>query len=84
MSKAAASEAVMDTKRSVKILITALVYLASLMVVAGCSFVVVLLLAGPHAGLLPYWLEGVALGLGWFAVLVLPILAARKTWRRFH
>ena len=56
-------------------------YLASLAIVAIAAFFVVMVVAGPHAGLLPQWLEAVALGLGWLAVLVLPALAARAVWR---
>lgn len=61
---------------------TAVAYIASLVVVAALSFFTVLVLAGPHAGLLPSWLEPAILGLGWLAVLVLPVLAARAVWRR--
>lgn len=65
-----------------KALLVALTYLGSLLGVAAASFIVVIVLAGPHAGLLPHWLEAVVLGLGWLAVLILPILAARAVWRR--
>lgn len=68
--------------RTMRVFLTALTYLASLLGVAAVSFIVVIVLAGPHAGLLPHWLEAVVLGLGWLAVLVLPILAARTAWRR--
>lgn len=67
----------------VRILVTAIAYILCLAAVAALSFVIVLLLAGPHAGLLPSWLEPVILGLGWLAVFILPILAARGVWRRF-
>jgi lauroyl/myristoyl acyltransferase len=42
----------------------------------------VIFLAGPHAGVLPQWAEAVVLGLGWLAVFVLPVLVARRLWRR--
>lgn len=61
---------------------TAVAYIASLVATAALSFFTVLVLAGPHAGLLPSWLELVVLGFGWLAVLVLPVLAARAVWRR--
>jgi hypothetical protein len=67
----------------VKVLVTTLAYLLALAVVASGAFVVVIFLAGPHSGLLPFWLEGVVGAAGWLAVLVLPILLARKVWRRF-
>lgn len=66
-----------------KILATVLTYLVSLVVIAGVAFIVGIVLAGPHAGLLPYWLEVVVFGLGWLAILLLPVLLARKVWRRF-
>ncbi|HEX5802965.1 MAG TPA: hypothetical protein VFY24_08055 [Azospira sp.] len=62
---------------------SAAAYLLSLVLTAAIAFVVVLVVAGPHAGLLPSWLEAVVLGLGWLAVVVLPLLVARKVWRRF-
>jgi hypothetical protein len=66
----------------VRFVATAVAYIASLVVVAALTFFTVLVLAGPHAGLLPSWLELVVLGLGWLAVFVLPVLAARAVWRR--
>lgn len=63
-------------------LLALLVYLAALAVVAVATFFVVIVLAGPHAGLLPHWAEVIVLVLGWLAVLVLPALAARKFWCR--
>jgi hypothetical protein len=66
-----------------KILATFLTYVLALVVVACIAFVVVIVLAGPHAGLLPSWLEAVVASAGWLAVLALPIILARKVWRRF-
>ena len=66
-----------------RVISTALAYLLALPVVAAIAFVVVLVLAGPHAGLLPHWLEAAVLALGWLAVLVAPALVARKVWRSF-
>lgn len=65
-----------------KVFLTAIVYAASLALVAASAFFVVIVLAGPHSGLLPEWLEAVVLGLGWLAVLILPALMARSAWRR--
>jgi hypothetical protein len=66
----------------VRPLLTFVAYVISLILTAGISFVVVIFLAGPHAGLLPPWLEVVVLCLGWLAILVVPFLAAAKVWRR--
>jgi hypothetical protein len=65
-------------------LITAVAYVGMLAVVAAIAFFVVLFLAGPHAGLLPQWAEAAVLVAGWLAVLVLPVLTARKVWLRLH
>lgn len=65
-----------------RIVWTLLAYLVSLAVVGAVSAVAVLFLAGPHAGLLPAPLESLVLIQGWLAVVVLPILAARRTWNR--
>jgi hypothetical protein len=59
-----------------------LAYFAALVVVAGIAFVTVIVLAGPHAGLLPPALEATILGIGWFSVLVVPVLVSRSVWRR--
>ncbi|MFZ5570491.1 MAG: hypothetical protein ACOZF0_08800 [Thermodesulfobacteriota bacterium] len=67
-----------------KIIVTIAAYLLSLAVIAAAAFFVVLILAGPHSGLLPSWLEPVVLGIGWLVVLVLPIWIALKVWRRFR
>ena len=65
-----------------RILLSLLTYLVALAFVAIVSFLVVIVLAGPHAGLVPHWLEGAILAFGWVAVLVLPVLASRWAWRR--
>lgn len=62
-------------------LATALAYLAALAAVAIATFVVVLFVAGPHAGLLPRWAESVVLGAGWLLVAVVPVYVARAVWR---
>jgi hypothetical protein len=62
--------------------LTGLTYLVSLLVVAALSLGTVLLVAGPHSGLLPGWLEGVVLALGWIAIFLVPMLPTRWVWRR--
>jgi hypothetical protein len=68
---------------SMKIIATAIAYLLSLAVIAALTIFIVLVIAGPHSGLLPHWLEPVILGLGWLLILVVPALVARKVWQRF-
>lgn len=63
-------------------LLVAVAYLAALAVVGVVAFFGVLVLAGPHGGLLPSRWSGPALGLAWVLVAVLPLLAARWTWRQ--
>lgn len=65
-----------------RILLTLLATLLSLVVVVPCAFFAVILLAGPHAGLLPRWMESIVLLLGGLAILLLPALVARRTWKR--
>lgn len=67
-----------------KLFLTVLVYLMTLIVVAVASFYLVIILAGPHGGLLPSSFGTVVLVLGWLLVLGLPILAARWIRRRLN
>ena len=69
-------------ERLVRILATTAAYFASLVAIAVTTFFVVIFLAGPHAGLLPSWLEAADLGIGWLVVVVLPLMLATKVWRR--
>jgi hypothetical protein len=64
-----------------RVLLTALAYVAVLAVVAAVAFFVVILLAGPHSDLLPGAPQAVVILLGWVSVLALPMLAARGVWR---
>lgn len=65
-----------------RLLVTIATYFAALVAVAAAAFFMVIVLAGPHAGLLPHALEVVVLVLGWLSVLVLPVWAAWAVWRR--
>lgn len=65
-----------------RIVPTLIAYLIALVLVAAITLPAVLFLAGPHAGLLPSALEALVLGLGWLAVLVVPLLVARRVWIR--
>ena len=65
-----------------RLLITAIAYLVSLVVVAAIAFFAVLFLAGPHGGVRPGYLEPVVLLLGWLAVLGLPAFAAFRVWKK--
>ena len=65
-----------------RLLLTILVYLLSLVVTGALAFIFVLVLAGPHAGIFPSWIEAVILGLGWLAVLLVPVWVALLVWRR--
>lgn len=65
-------------------LITAVVYLLALGVIAASMFFAVMVFAGPHAGLLPSWLEPVVLIIGWLVVLVVPAWLASRVWLRLR
>jgi hypothetical protein len=69
-------------KAPIRLVVTVVTYLVTITVVAAVTFFLVILLAGPHGGLLPRALEGVVLIVGWSLVLVLPFLAAWAMWRR--
>ena len=62
-------------------LLTGLAYVASLAAVSVIAFFVVMVFVGPHSGTLPRVAQGGLLVLGWCAVLILPVLAARSSWR---
>ena len=66
-----------------RLVLTALAYLITLAFVSVASFYLVIILAGPHGGLLPRPFEVVVFILGWLLVIVAPILVARLVWRRF-
>lgn len=63
-------------------LLTLGAYLVSLVVVALLALGAALVVAGPHAGLLPAWLEPVVLALAWLVVLAVPPWLAHKVWVR--
>lgn len=58
------------------------VYALALVLTAGVVFFLVILLAGPHAGLLPHFAELLVITAGWLTVLFVPLLAAVSAWRR--
>lgn len=64
-----------------RLLITVVVYGVTFVLIAFVTFFVVMALAGPHAGILPKWLDPVVLVLGWGVVLGVPALIAAKAWR---
>lgn len=69
-------------KPPLRILLTVLVFALALAICAPLIFLAAMLLAGPHAGLLPQPLEVTVLLCGWLALILLPTLAARALWRQ--
>ena len=65
-----------------RLLVTVIAYLVSLVAVATISLVVILLLAGPHAGVVGEPMEMVVLAIGWLTVLGLPAYIAYRVWRK--
>ena len=65
-----------------RLLITLAAYLGAVVVIGVAAFFVVLVLAGPHAGLLPRALEVLVLIAGWAVVIGAPLWVARVVWRR--
>jgi hypothetical protein len=65
-----------------RFLVTLLAFIVALVPTAVVAFFAVIFLAGPHGGVLPASLHTATLLLGWFCVLVVPLLVARWAWRR--
>ena len=63
-------------------LITFVVWAAATAVLAPVCFFVIVLLAGPHSSMLPSILQPPVWLLGWLALVVAPLMAARLVWRR--
>ena len=59
-----------------------LAYLVSLIVIAALAFVIVIVLAGPHAGLLPQWAEVLVFSAGWLAVAAVPLWISIQVYKR--
>ncbi len=66
-----------------RILLTLLGFAVSLVLTAGAVFFLVIVVAGPHSGILPSSLEAVTLALGWVCVLLVPFFVARRIWHRY-
>jgi hypothetical protein len=64
-----------------KYLLAASAYVVSLLLTAIAVSFAVLVLVGPHGGMLPRIFEKPLIIVGWTAVLVLPVLSARWMWR---
>lgn len=65
-----------------RLLITLAAYMGSLVAIGVAAFFIVLVVAGPHAGLLPHALEVLVLIAGWAVVIGVPLWVARMVWRR--
>ena len=62
--------------------LTASAFVVALAISGPIAFFGVLLLAGPHGGLLPHAAGPWVLGAGWVLVIVVPLAVARTVWRR--
>lgn len=62
------------------ILSLAVFFVATLLCVP-IAFFAVLYFAGPHAGLVPEWVEKIILLAGWLFTITVPIYLARKTYK---
>lgn len=67
-----------------KYFITAITYVISLAIIGAATLFLVLVVAGPHSGLLPSWLETPVALTGLLVILVAPVLIARTVWRRLQ
>jgi len=64
-------------------LIAAVVYLCALAILAATGFFAVLLLVGPHGGLLPRQFTTLVFALFWLTVLIAPFAIARRVYKRY-
>ena len=62
-------------------MLTLVVWAVSTAVLAPVCFFAVLILAGPHSDLLPGFMGGPMLILGWVTFLGVPIRSARVVWK---
>ena len=67
-----------------RILLTIVAYLGTLVLVSVIAFFAVMTLAGPHGGVLPRAYGSFVLIVGWLAVITLPLWAAWAVWRRYR
>ena len=65
-----------------RVLIAFIAWTAAFAVLSPVCFFVVVLLAGPHSSMLPSAVQPAIWALGWLALLVLPIVVARRAWLR--
>lgn len=66
-----------------RLLVTLLVFVALLIPSALAMLFAVAFVIGPHGGRFPPSLETTAQAFGLICSLVVPLLAARRTWRRY-
>lgn len=64
-----------------RVLLTVLAALAALTFAGMLAFFALIVLVGPHGGVLPSSLRGVVIALSWVFVLAVPALLARRVWR---
>lgn len=67
-----------------RLALTLVAFLSTLVVTAVVVFFAVLFLSGPHGGALPSSLATATLAVGWACVVLIPLLAACWTWRRLR
>ena len=65
-----------------RVIWTLAAFLLALAITAPALFFGVLIVAGPHSGLLPHFLEVIVLILAWITLIAFPTWIARKIWKR--
>ena len=63
-------------------LFTLIAFFVAFIVTGVVTFFAVIFLAGPHGGVLPEWAGPIIFVLAWSAVIILPVVSARKVWLR--
>jgi len=65
----------------IRLVLALLTYAFGAAALATALFIPVLMVAGPHAGLLPGWAGPIVLALAWAVILLLPMLPTLWVWR---
>ena len=67
-----------------RILGTVLAVIAVLTVAIPLILLAALVLAGPHSDVLPSWLQGAVLSVGWLITVAVAFLVGRGVWQRMN
>ena len=67
--------------RNQAIAIAVLVFILLIAIVGAIALLIVLVFAGPHSDLLPSFFQPLVIGAAWGAIVAIPFISARLTYR---